>query len=164
MLSYTHPMLFRTSISALLLVAALSLPARLAFAGPLKDCLNSPTSQFEHDCFEQYGWEGSGGSVSTFSVLLARITAILDTIIPFIIGLAVFVILWGILGYVAHAGEEEKRAEARQFIIWGILGVFIMLSVWGFVAILDNSFNLSKSEPSRSAMPSLPAIPGVSPN
>lgn len=74
--------------------------------------------------------------------LLGKIQSILNSLIPFIIGLAVFVIIWGIFNYVAHAAEEEKRTEARQFIVWGVVGVFFMVSIWGFVAILINTFGV----------------------
>ena len=84
---------------------------------------------------------------------------VLNTIVPFIVGLAVLVIIWGIFGYISKAGEEEKRTEARMFIVRGVVGVFLMLSVWGLVNILDNSFNLSKTAPARDKMPHLPAIP-----
>lgn len=79
----------------------------------------------------------------TITDLLGDIRDVLDNAIPFIIGLAVFVILWGIFNYITHAAEEEKRTEARQYIVWGIIGVFFMLSVWGFVNILVNTFNLN---------------------
>lgn len=104
------------------------------------------------------GGAGTAG-LQNISNLIDRAAAALNTIVPFIIGLAVFVILWGIFGYISHAGEEEKRAEARQFVVWGIIGIFFMLSIWGFVNVLDNSFNLRKTAPPRSAMPSLPCIP-----
>lgn len=73
---------------------------------------------------------------------IAKLRDILNTATPFIIGLAVFVIIWGIFNYIAHAAEEEKRAEARQFIVWGIIGVFFMISIWGFVNILLGTFSL----------------------
>ncbi|MDO8594173.1 MAG: hypothetical protein Q7R93_01520 [bacterium] len=76
---------------------------------------------------------------------LARLRGILDALIPFIIGLAVFVIIWGIFTYIAHAAEEEKRAEARKFITWGVVGVFCMISIWGFVVILINTFGLEST-------------------
>lgn len=61
--------------------------------------------------------------------LLNRMRGVLDALIPFIIGLAVFVILWGIFLYITKAAEEEKRAEAKRFILWGVVGVFVMLSL-----------------------------------
>ena len=80
----------------------------------------------------------------TITGFLGQVSGILNRIIPFIIGLTVFIILWGIFTYITHAAEEEKRVEARQFIIWGIMGVFFMLSIWGFVNLLLNSFDIER--------------------
>src|SRR3989344_4784544 len=78
------------------------------------------------------------------STALTRISSILNIVIPFIVGLAVFVIIWGIFNFIIHGAEEEKRAEAKTFIIFGILGVFIMLSIWGLINILFNSFQIDE--------------------
>lgn len=86
-------------------------------------------------------------AVTTVPQLLTQIEGILNVIIPFIIGLAVFVILWGIFIYITKAGEEEKRAEAKLYIVWGIIAVFSMLSIWGFVNILVNSFGIQINPP-----------------
>ena len=90
--------------------------------------------------------------------LLNKVRGILDNIVPFLIGLAVFVIIWGIIQYVFHANEEEKRVEARMYIVWGIVGVFFMLSIWGFVNILVNTFSLNNQIDS-GKIPRVPAIP-----
>lgn len=81
----------------------------------------------------------------TISGFLARLSGVLDSIIPFIIGLAVFIIIWGIFRYITEAANEEKRAEARQFIVWGTIGVFMMISIWGFVTVLVNTFAVDKA-------------------
>ena len=79
---------------------------------------------------------------TTIEDLLATIKGLIDDVVPFIIGLGVFVIIWGIFTYLTHAAEEEKRDEAKKFILWGIIGVFMMLSIWGFVNILINTFDV----------------------
>jgi hypothetical protein len=85
-------------------------------------------------------------NLTTISQVLNRFQAIINLIIPFIVGLAVLVIIWGVFGYVTSAGDEEKRGEAKQFILWGVIGVFIMVSVWGLVNILVNSFGVDRSK------------------
>ncbi|HEY4508405.1 MAG TPA: hypothetical protein VJJ55_01985 [Candidatus Paceibacterota bacterium] len=91
--------------------------------------------------------------------LLGKVRGILDALIPFIIGLAVFVIIWGIFNYVVHAAEEEKRAEARAYIVWGIVGVFFMISIWGFVTILLNTLGVGSTiDPSQ-----IPTVPPFTP-
>jgi len=88
---------------------------------------------------------------------LQRLSGLLDRFVPFIIGLAVFVILWGIFIYITKATDEEKRAEAKQFIIYGIIGVFVMLSLWGFVNLLLNTFDIRR-EIEEGDIPKVPTI------
>ncbi len=95
----------------------------------------------------------------TIAQLLGKLKGILDATVPFIIGLTVFVIIWGIFNYVVHGGEEEKRAEGRNFIIYGIIGLFLMLSVWGLVNILIGTFSLdNKIDPNI-----IPVVPEMKP-
>ena len=77
--------------------------------------------------------------------LIGQINAVINTIIPFLVGLAVLIIIWGVFNYISGAGDEEKRAQAKQYIVWGVVGVFIMLSIWGLVNVLVNSFDLKKT-------------------
>jgi uncharacterized membrane protein YidH (DUF202 family) len=77
--------------------------------------------------------------------LLNRIIDIINLFIPFLVGLAVFLIIYGIFGFISSAGDEEKRKEARDFIMWGVIGVFLMLSVWGLINILVNTFGLDRT-------------------
>jgi uncharacterized membrane protein YidH (DUF202 family) len=92
---------------------------------------------------------------TTVLELIDRMNSIGSRIIPFLIGIAVFIIILGIVGYVRDGSNEEKRAEGRMFVLWGVISVFLMLSIWGLVNILVNSFNLNNSLPK---MPSLPKI------
>ncbi len=43
--------------------------------------------------------------------------------------------LWGIVKYITAGGDEEKTAEARNMITWGIIFLAIMVAVWGFVNV-----------------------------
>lgn len=76
--------------------------------------------------------------------LFNTINRLINTFIPFLVGLAVLIIIWGVFNYIAGAGDEEKRAQAKQYVVWGVVGVFIMLSIWGLVSILANTFALRK--------------------
>ena len=94
----------------------------------------------------------------TLYTILIRLRGILDALIPFIIGLSVFVIVWGIFRYITEASNEEKRAEAKRFVVWGIIGVFFMLSIWGFVAILVNTFEINRTIDPDKDIPKVPVI------
>jgi hypothetical protein len=72
------------------------------------------------------------------------IGAINTVVIPFIIALAFFVFIWGVINYFfLNSGNEEKRAEGRQFVLWGILGMVMLFSVWGFVNIMLSTLGIA---------------------
>lgn len=80
------------------------------------------------------------GALVTISQVVERLQNILNLILPFIVGLTVLMIIYGIFGFVTNPADEEARGKAKGYIIWGIIAVFIMVSVWGLVNILYNSF------------------------
>ncbi|PJE64501.1 MAG: hypothetical protein COU90_01515 [Candidatus Ryanbacteria bacterium CG10_big_fil_rev_8_21_14_0_10_43_42] len=73
--------------------------------------------------------------------LLADASDIINILISFLILLATFLFLLGIVRYILASGDEEKRKEARGMIVWGIIFLAVMVAVWGFVnLILDFIF------------------------
>jgi hypothetical protein len=75
---------------------------------------------------------------------LGYVTCIInDSIIPLIFALAVVMFIWGAVKFfIINADEEAKRAQGKQYMIWGIVALAVMLSVWGLVGILQTTFNL----------------------
>lgn len=87
------------------------------------------------------------------SGLFIKISDLLNAVIPLIIGLAFVVFLWGVYKYIVAPGPEEK-SKGKDTIIYGIIGLFVMLSAWGIVNILTQTFDLETATPS-----SIPGIP-----
>ncbi len=69
------------------------------------------------------------------------ISGILRPLVPFLVGLAVVVFIYGVITLMLSEGGEKKE-EGKQFMLWGIIGIFVMVSVWGLVAILSGTFQL----------------------
>ena len=65
-----------------------------------------------------------------------------SAVIPLLVTLTVVVFIIGILKYIAGADEAAKREEGRKFMIYGIVGLFVMVSIWGLVGILQGTFGL----------------------
>lgn len=77
---------------------------------------------------------------SNLNAALVTVTSFIDRLIPIIISVALVLFLIGIVQYVTAGGDEEKRTAARGMIIFGIIALFVMVSVWGFVNILSRTF------------------------
>ena len=70
------------------------------------------------------------------------ILQIINPLIPVLIGIGLIVFFWGIIQFVLNADSEEKRATGKQHMIWGIIGMFIMVSVWGIIYLLLDFFGV----------------------
>jgi len=63
---------------------------------------------------------------------------------PVLMAMAFIVFVWGIYKYfILGAAEEKSRTDGRQFILWGIIGFVIILSVWGLVSLVMGTLGLS---------------------
>lgn len=86
--------------------------------------------------------------------LIDQIQNIVVRLVPIVIGLALIVFLWGVLSYVI-SGNDENKKNAKIFMIYGIIGLFVMVSVWGLVTILADSI----FDGNRINQP--PTVPGI---
>ena len=102
------------------------------------------------------GTAGAGCSVgTTFANLLGFATCVINqSVIPFIFSIAVVAFIWGVVQFfIINSDEEAKREQGKQFMIWGIIALTVMLSVWGLVGILSNTFGISSVLPQANTLP-----------
>lgn len=84
--------------------------------------------------FAQFVGGGTTGLIGALNVI----------VIPIIIALAVLYFIWGVVQhFFIHGSEETSRTEGRQFVIWGVLGLVVLFSVWGLVNILLSTLGLT---------------------
>lgn len=67
------------------------------------------------------------------------ITFIVNPIVYLLIGLAVIYFLWGVLKFVHNADKPDKRVEGANHILWGVVGIAIMISVFTLVHVIKNT-------------------------
>jgi len=70
-------------------------------------------------------------------------TLIINPLIYFMIGLAVVYFLWGVVEYLIHGDEPDARATGTQHMIWGIVGLAIMVGVFGIINIIEKTIGVS---------------------
>ncbi|OGI92187.1 hypothetical protein A2933_01295 [Candidatus Nomurabacteria bacterium RIFCSPLOWO2_01_FULL_46_18] len=75
-------------------------------------------------------------------LIIYVISIINNAIIPLVFAIALVLFIWGVVQYVINAQDTEKKAKGRQFMIWGIIALTVMLTVWGLVAVLGRTFGL----------------------
>ncbi len=72
--------------------------------------------------------------------LLESISGIVGTLIPIAFGLAMLFFFWGIAKYIWSSGSGKE--EGKQIMVWGVIAVFVMSTIWGIVAFISDSFGI----------------------
>ncbi|PJE64505.1 MAG: hypothetical protein COU90_01535 [Candidatus Ryanbacteria bacterium CG10_big_fil_rev_8_21_14_0_10_43_42] len=66
--------------------------------------------------------------------------AILPAIV-FLFVLATVVFIIGLIRFIAGADSEEAQATGKRYIIWGIVGMFIMFGTGAIMLVISNFFS-----------------------
>ena len=69
-----------------------------------------------------------------------KMTSLVNTIIPLLASVAFAASLYGIVRFIASAGSEEKRSEAKKYVLYGLVGMFIIVAFWGILTVVANTF------------------------
>ena len=85
-----------------------------------------------------------GAPVRDLQTFICKIGDILNIIVPILIALGVVIFIWGVLTYVI-ASDEEAKSAGRNRIIWGIIGLAVIVGLWGLVRILTNTFGVQNT-------------------
>lgn len=75
--------------------------------------------------------------------IVTTLKSLADAIVPLFMVLAVAVFLWGIVKYITAGGDAAKEQAARGFIIYGLIGIFVLVAFWGIIQIVANTFGIT---------------------
>jgi uncharacterized membrane-anchored protein len=81
--------------------------------------------------------------MKTFETIINSSIETLEILVYLISALGTVSLLYGIVLYIFRAGDETKRKEGLSFIYYGIIGLFVMVSVWALVSVLSNTIGAS---------------------
>lgn len=102
----------------------------------------------------------AAANITNLDSIFRFIKDTLNTILPLIIAAAVVYFVWGMFSLFL-AKDEDKSAKAKTTVIYGVIAIFVMVSVWGLVNILSSTFGLSTGTPSNANLDPLGTIPGA---
>ncbi len=86
--------------------------------------------------------------VANLQALIAMLIGLGNQIIPLFFLLALLAFFWGVIKYIYKGGSNpQEMASARSYMIYSIVGIAVMMSVWGLALFLKNSFFPSAPAP-----------------
>ncbi len=87
--------------------------------------------------FAQTSFDGS----SVNSLFKSVHTFLNQILIPFLTLMALGYTVYAVVGYIkSNADGGKDNEDKKQQIFWGIIGLFVILSIWGLVAVVGNTF------------------------
>lgn len=105
--------------------------------------------------FAQFGSGGQQGTGQDALGLIDVAKSIIDRLIIVFIAAGIAVFIFGIVKYVI-ASDEEAKSKGRNLMIWGIIGLFAIVAVWGLVSLLANTTGVGPG--TNSYTPDVPVI------
>jgi hypothetical protein len=97
-------------------------------------------------------------AANAFSII-TTVNQILAYVIPILITLAVVYFIWGVIQYTITTDEETKK-NARSKIIYGLIGLFIIIAFWGVIGLITTTFGVGPQQLKGTDIPCIPG-PGV---
>ena len=94
--------------------------------------------------------------LATVRTLVEQARGILGLLIPMAFGLAILFFFYGVAKYISAAGEQKKAEEGKSIMIYGIIGIAVMASVWGLVSYLQGALGVNSG-----ASIQVPTVPGL---
>jgi hypothetical protein len=92
------------------------------------------------------------GNVQT---LVNQIGGIIRSIIPIMFALAIIYFFWGMIKFIRSAGDPKAAAEGRSIMIYGVIAIAVMVSIYGLVGWLQTT--LGVTAPTTINLPTVPA-------
>ena len=78
------------------------------------------------------------------TALMSKIVSvIINPIIMLLFSVGFVLFLWGLVVFMANADSSSERETGVQHMIWGIIGMFIMVASYAIIQVVLNTFGLS---------------------
>jgi hypothetical protein len=75
-----------------------------------------------------------------FRSLVTQGAVLIDLLTIVVVGLALVFFFWGLALFIFKADDENARAKGKQVMLWGIIALFVIVSIWGIVLIMRQVF------------------------
>lgn len=80
------------------------------------------------------------GSIRDLDSFILFLREALDKIIPFLVLVALLVFVISALNYALASSRGGDTKNAKNKMIWGIIGLFVILSIWGIIGVVARTF------------------------
>jgi len=74
------------------------------------------------------------------SIVTDNVLPLFTALIGLIMTLSVLAFILGVARFMYTSGDDKSRAEGKKMMLWGIIALFLMVALWGVVALVKTTF------------------------
>ncbi len=101
-----------------------------------------------------------GLNTSGLQSTVSGLTQVINYAIPFFIALAVIVFIIGVMRVILAKGPDDSK-KARDFLIWAIVGMTVILGIFGIARLLISTFGLNPAQLDQGEIPGVGTVPAT---
>ncbi len=94
--------------------------------------------------------QGYGGGIDS---VITTFRYILGLLIPILVTLALIYFIYGMSQYILESGNEAKKVEGKNRMIYGTAALFVIVTIWGLVSFIQKTVGIEN--------PSTPPAPKI---
>jgi len=99
---------------------------------------------------------GQTGAINLQNIrgAIFQVGELIGILLPIVVALALLFFFWGLAKFILASGDEDAKDQGKRIMIWGVVALFVMASVWGLVAFFGNLTGVDQGQ-------NLLNVPGV---
>lgn len=97
----------------------------------------------------------------TLRPYFVQLFEILFVLLPFALTLSVLFFLWGLARFIYRAGDEREHENGRRIMVWGVIAIFVFVSIFGIMEVILQTFGLDVAGPGSLGIVGIPTVPSI---
>lgn len=85
----------------------------------------------------------SAQSLQPLANLIGAVARLVGALVPILITLALVAFFWGLIQYLVKGGDKKSVGNGKRLMIWGLITLFVMVSVWGIVRLGQDALGIN---------------------
>jgi hypothetical protein len=92
-------------------------------------------------------------ALTQLQTLITSFGRIIGTLIPIAFAIGVLAFFWGLGKWIFAAGSSDAQEEGKNIMIWGLVALFVMSSVWGIVRLAQTTLGVDSGNTNQVNLP-----------
>ena len=85
----------------------------------------------------------AGSAQDLLTPVAQNVLALVKVLVLVVFVLAIVAFGWGIVQFIFAGGDPTALGKAKSFLLWGVIGMAVMASLFGLITFLQNYFGVA---------------------